>query len=140
MAVPHRLADGLLGSVVALLTAPTGIGPTLGGYLAAHRAETPVGALLVSGAVGVVAALPWTGLVYLAVSGAIEPVGFHEGNVHVGVNTAPPEAFALWQELALAGLCGGLFVGAALVGGLLAGVWTAVGDELRAELTTAVRG
>jgi ABC-type hemin transport system substrate-binding protein len=34
-------------------------------------------------------------------TGAIEPVGYHRGIVHVGVLTASPDAVVLWQEVGL---------------------------------------
>jgi hypothetical protein len=138
MAVRHRLADGLLGSIVALVTAPTGIGVFLGGWLAARRSGSPLGGALTGGVAGLAGALPVAGLVYLASAGAIDPIGYHEGYVHVGVNTAAPGTFALWQELALASLTGATVLGAGVLGGLLAGLAaTAVGD-LRAELNAPV--
>ncbi|MEF8852665.1 MAG: hypothetical protein V5A44_11950 [Haloarculaceae archaeon] len=137
MAVRHRLADGLLGSIVALVTAPTGVGVTLGGWLAARRTETPLGGALAGGVAGLVAALPVGALVYLASAGAIDPIGYHEGVVHVGVNTAAPGTFALWQELAFALVTGGVLLGAGVIGGVLAGAATEVGRKRREELATA---
>lgn len=138
MAVDDRLADGLFGSIVAVVTAPTGIGAALGGWLAARRTRTARGSVLAGAATGLAAALPWSRLVYLAAAGAIDPVGYNEGLVHVGVNPAAPGTFVAWQELALAGLCGVTLFSAALAGGLLAGAWSEVGTELREELSDAV--
>jgi hypothetical protein len=137
MGVTHRLTDGLLGSIVAVLTAPTGIGAAVGGWLAARRAESAFGGALTGAVVGLVAALPWSGLIYLAVSGGIGHVGYHENFVHVGVNPAAPETFVLWQELSLTALCGGLFFTAALLGGLLATLGSGLVEEVRDELATA---
>ena len=138
MAVRHRLADGLLGCIVALVTAPTGIGVFLGGWLAARRSGSPVGGALTGGVAGLVAALPVATLVYLASAGAIDPIGYHEGVVHVGVNTAAPGTFALWQEVAFASVTGGVLLAAAVLGGLVAGVTTDAVDGLRAELDATV--
>ena len=138
MAVRHRLADGLLGCIVALVTAPTGIGVFLGGWLAARRSGSPLGGALTGGVAGLVAALPVATLVYLASAGAIDPIGYHEGVVHVGVNTAAPGTFALWQEVAFASVTGGVLLAAAVLGGLVAGVTTDAVDGLRAELDATV--
>ena len=138
MGLTHRLADGLLGSVVAVLTAPTGLGAALGGYLAARRAESALGGALTGAVVGLVAALPWSWLVYLAGSGGIDHVGYHEDFVHVGVNPAAPETLVLWQEVSLAVLCGSLFFGAALLGGLLGTLGSGLVAEVREELATTV--
>ena len=138
MSVRHRLADGLLGSIVALVTAPTGLGVALGGYLAARRTTSPLGGALTGGVAGLVAAAPVATLVYLASAGAIDPIGYHEGVVHVGVNTAAPGTFVLWQEIAFASVTGGVLVGAAVFGGLLASLPTDPVAEVREELTAAV--
>jgi 4-amino-4-deoxy-L-arabinose transferase-like glycosyltransferase len=138
MGVTHRLTDGLLGSIVAVLTAPTGIGAALGGWLAARRAESALGGALTGAVVGLLAALPWGWLVYLASSGGIDHIGYHEDFVHVGVNPAAPETLVFWQEVSLAVLCGGIFFGTALVGGLLATLGTDIVADVREELATAV--
>jgi len=138
MGVSHRLTDGLLGSIVAVLTAPTGIGATLGGWLAARRAESPVDGALTGAVVGIVAALPWSWLVYLAASGRLDHLGYHENFVHVGVNPAAPEALVLWQEVSLAALCGGLFVAVTVLGGFLATLGADLVETVREELATAV--
>jgi 4-amino-4-deoxy-L-arabinose transferase-like glycosyltransferase len=137
MGITHRLTDGLLGSIVAVLTAPTGIGAALGGWLAARRAESTLGGALTGAVVGLVAALPWSWLVYLASSGGIEHIGYHEDFVHVGVNPAAPETLVLWQELSLTALCGGLLFGATVLGCILATHGSGLVEELRAELATA---
>jgi len=138
MGVIHRLTDGLLGSIVAVLTAPTGIGAALGGWLAARRAESTLGGVLTGAVVGLVAALPWSWLVYLASSGGIDHLGYHEDLVHVGVNPAAPETFVLWQEVSLAVLCGSVFLAAGVLGGLLATLGTDLVAEVREELSTTV--
>jgi len=138
MGVTHRLTDGLLGSIVAVLTAPTGIGATLGGWLAARRTESAFDGALTGGVVGLFAALPWSWLVYLAASGRIDHLGYHENFVHVGVNPAAPETLVLWQEVSLAALCGGSFLAAAVLGGLLATIGTDLVETVREELATAV--
>jgi ABC-type amino acid transport substrate-binding protein len=134
MAALTRLTDGLLGSIVALVTAPLGVGPALGGWLAGRNTETPGGGAIAGAIAGIVGAAPWMWLVYLASAGKIEPIGYHEGLLHVGVNTAAPETVVLWQELALAGLVGAVIVGAAAVGGFLSGLDIDVVVELREEL------
>jgi len=138
MAVRHRLVDGLLGCIVALVTAPTGIGVFLGGWLTARHSGSPLGGALSGGVAGLVAALPVATLVYLASAGAIDPIGYHEGVVHVGVNTAAPGTFALWQELVFASLTGGVLLAAGVLGGLVATLATAAVEDLRAELKAAV--
>lgn len=134
MASPTRLTDILFGSLVASVTAPLGVGPAIGGWLAARSAETPVGGGIAGAIAGTVGAVPWVWLVYLASAGAIGPVGYHEGIVHVGVNTAAPETFVLWQEIALAGLVGVVLVGAAVAGGALAGSDFDLAGEMREEM------
>jgi hypothetical protein len=134
MAALTRLTDGLLGSIVALVTAPLGVGSAFGGWLAGRTTETPVGGAVAGTIAGTVGAVPWVWLVYLATAGKIEPLGYHEGMIHVGVNTAAPGTFVLWQELALAGLVGAVLVGAAAVGGFLSGLDIDVVGGLREEL------
>lgn len=131
MRTPKQLADVLLGSIVALVTAPTGIGAGFGGWIAGRRSLNPARGALAGGVAGLVGGLPWAGLVYLASAGAIDPVGYHEGLVHVGINTADPALLTLWQELALSGLVAGVFVAAAVAGGLVASTAAVALDEVR---------
>jgi hypothetical protein len=56
MAVDDRLTGGLFGSIVAVVTAPTGIGAALGGWLAARRTRTARGSVLAGAATGLAAA------------------------------------------------------------------------------------
>lgn len=138
MATVTRLTDTLLGSIVTALTAPLGVGPALGGWLAGRRERTPGRAALLGGIAGAVGAIPWVWLVYLASAGAIEPVGYHEGGVHIGINTAAPGTFVLWQEIALAALVGAVFVGFAVGGGFLAGIDEDIVGEMREDLSGAL--
>lgn len=135
---PQRLTDALLGGLVTLLTVPTGLGPVVGGLLAGRRAGDPAGGALAGAVAGALGALPWMTLVYLASAGAIAPLGYHEGYVHVGVNTAAPGLLTVWQELALAGLVAAVVVVAAIAGGLLAGSGVDVLRELRADRSETV--
>jgi hypothetical protein len=118
------VAETLLGGLVVLLTVPTGVGPAAGGWLAARTTAAPARGLAVSAVAGLLGALPWGVLVYLAASGAIAPIGYHEGPVHVGVNTAAPGLLTVWQEVALALLVGVVVAGTAVAGGFLAWAWT----------------
>lgn len=107
----------LLGSLVVGLTVPTGIGPAAGGWVAGRRVRSRIGGVAASVVAGVLGVLPWTVLVFLATRGAIEPIGYHDGIVHVGVMTAAPGTFVLWQEVALTGLFAATVVVAAVAGG-----------------------
>lgn len=127
----------LLGGLVVLVTVPTGVGPAVGGWLAGRRTQGPVRGALLGGLAGLLGSLPWATLVYLASAGAFEPVGYHRGVVHVGINTAAPGTFVLWQEVALAGLVAGTLVGLAVLGGLTAGLSEDLVGALRDELSTA---
>jgi len=118
------VAETLLGGLVVLLTVPTGVGPAVGGWFAARKTAGPTRGLAAGAVAGLLGALPWGVLVYLAASGAIAPVGYHEGLVHVGLNTAAPGLLVFWQEVALALVVGVVVVGMAAAGGLLAGLWT----------------
>lgn len=133
MAVHRRLADVLLGSIVAVATVPTGFGPALGGWLAGRRTTSPSSGAVAGGLAGYLGALPWVALVYLAAAGAIEPIGYHRGFVHVGVNTAAPGTFAIWQAAGLALLVGSILVSVAVAGGVVAGLSEDVVWELREE-------
>ncbi len=99
--VLRTIAQTLLGSIAVCLAVPTGIGPVAGGWLAGHGLQRQRRRIVVSAVAGVVGALPWTVVTFLALTGAIEPVGYHRGVVHVGVLTASPDAFVLWQEVGL---------------------------------------
>jgi hypothetical protein len=110
------VARTLLGALVVLLTVPTGVGPAAGGWVAG-RGGRGVAASAVAGLLG---AVPWGVLAYLAASGTIAPVGYHQGVVHVGVTTATPGALVPWQEVGLAVLCTAVLAGTAVVGGVLA--------------------
>ena len=131
----NRLTDTILGSIVTLVTAPFGLGAALGGWLAGRHAGSVPGGALAGAFVGIVGAVPWAGLVYLASAGAIKPIGYHEGPVHIGINTASPDTLVFWQELALAGTVGAVILGAAIVGGALAGTNADVVGEVRTELS-----
>lgn len=133
-----RIGRVLLGSLVVLMTAPTGIGAALGGWLAARGTTDPLRGGVAGGVAGLLGALPWAALVYFASAGAFAPVGYHENGVHIGINTAAPELLTLWQELAITGLVAGIFVGFAVLGGIVAGLSTAVLGELRADASNAV--
>ncbi len=137
MATLTRLADGLLGSIVALVTVPLGAGPAIGGYIAGRNAETTAGSTLAGTIAGTVGALPWVYLAYLASAGEIDSIGYHEGMVHIGVNTVAPETLVLWQEVALAGILGIVVIMAAAVGGFVAGLDVDVLGELREGLNGA---
>ncbi|WP_440990868.1 hypothetical protein [Haloarchaeobius baliensis] len=130
-----RIGRILVGGLAVLVTAPTGVGPALGGWLAGRGTTDPLRGGLASGVAGLLGALPWAALVYLASAGAFAPVGYHENGVHVGINTAAPELLTLWQELAVTGLVAGTFVGVAVLGGIVAGLSTTILGELRADVS-----
>jgi hypothetical protein len=134
MAVHTRIGNVLLGSIVTLVSAPTGIGPAVGGWIAGRRTGSPVAGGVAGAIAGLLGSLPMAALVFAAASGSIEPIGYHEGVVHIGVNTAAPGALVLWQELALSGLVLGVLVTAAVVGGIVAGVETDIVADIRADL------
>lgn len=118
--VGRTVVQTLLGGFVVLLTMPLGVGPVAGGWLAGRNTRRVGHGLAASAVAGCLGAVPWGVVVYLAASGAIPPVGYHEGIVHVGVNTAPPELFSVWQEIGLAVLFTGVVVGLSVAGGVLA--------------------
>lgn len=134
----NRFAQVLLGGVVVLVTAPTGVGPALGGWLAGRGSTDSLRGALAGGVAGLLGAFPWAALVYLASAGAFAPVGYHENGVHVGINTAAPELLTFWQEVAIASLVAGIFVGFAVVGGTAAGLSTTLLGELRSEVSAGV--
>lgn len=131
-----RIARALFGSVVVLLTVPTGIGPVLGGWLAGRGTDRPARGLPTSAAAGLLGALPWAVVVFLAARGAIEPIGYHDGLVHVGVMTAAPETFVLWQELGLTVLFVETVTAMAVAGGVLAALSNSVLETLRGDVPT----
>ena len=133
-----RIARILLGSLAVLVTAPTGVAPAFGGWLAGRGTTGPLRGGLAGGVAGLLGSLPWAVLVYLASAGAFAPVGYHENGVHIGINTAAPELLTLWQELAITGLVAGTFVGFAVLGGIVAGLSTTVLGELRADVSRVV--
>jgi hypothetical protein len=132
-----RAGKTLLGSIVVLVTLPTGIGAALGGWLAGHGSERPLDGGLAGAVAGLLGALPWTALVYLASAGAFDPIGYHRNGIHVGINTAAPGLLAPWQEVGLAVLFAGCIVGVVAVGGALAGTGLDVVDTLSEEASTA---
>ena len=102
--VLQTIAGTLLGSIVVCLAVPTGIGPVAGGWLAGRGLQRQRRRTVVSAVAGVVGTLPWTVVTFLAMTGAIEPVGYHRGIVRVGVLAASPDAFVLWQEVGLSAI------------------------------------
>jgi hypothetical protein len=132
-----RTGRVLLGSLAVLVTAPTAIGAALGGWLAARGTGGPLRGAVAGGVAGLLGSLPWATLVYLASAGAFAPVGYHENGIHIGINTMAPGALTLWQELGIAALMAGIFVGFAVAGGLVAGLSTTVLTELRADRSAA---
>lgn len=133
MDIHNRIADVLFGSIVALIAVPTGFGPAVGGWVAGRRTDSAAGGALAGGLAGLLGVFPWAALVYLAAAGAIDPIGYHEGIVHVGVNPAAPGTLVLWQEVGVAALLAGVVVSVAVAGGLLAGARVDVVSELREE-------
>lgn len=132
-----RAGKTLLGSIVVLLTLPTGIGAVLGGWLAGHGCERPLDGGLAGAVAGLVGALPWATVVYLASAGAFDPIGYHRNGIHVGINTAAPGLLAPWQEVGLAVLFAACLVGVAAAGGAVAGAGFDVVDTLKAEVSSA---
>lgn len=125
-----RLVRTVVGSIVVLLTAPTGVGPVAGGWIAATRTGNPARGAVAAGLAGLAGTLPWTALVYLASTGAIDPIGYHDGLVHVGVMTAAPGTLAPWHEVGIAVLFTGTLVALSVCGGVVAGSRRAVlGDR-----------
>lgn len=126
--VRKTVARTLLGSLVVFLTVPTGIGPVVGGWFASrgtHRQRRRIVASAVAGMLGV---LPWTTIMLLAMKGAIEQIGYHKGIVHVGVLTASPDAFVLWQEVSVSAVLTVTVVAFAVAGGVVTGL---LGEEIR---------
>ena len=133
--VARSVARTLLGSLVVLVTVPTGVGPVAGGWLAGRDAKRAGRGVLAAGVAGLLGALPWAAVVFLAASGAIEPVGYHRGIVHVGVRTASPATLVRWQEVGLTALVTVTVVGVAVAGGALAGLPGGSLGRLRDELS-----
>lgn len=134
--VPRTVARTLLGGLVVLLAVPTGVGPVAGGWIASRELESQRHGVVASAVTGLFGAMPWTALTFLATSGAIEPIGYHEGVVHVGVQTASPETFVLWQEISVAVLIAVTVVALSVAGGILAGllsdsVWNRHSERLQ---------
>lgn len=133
MSVRDRLTDLALGSIVTLVTLPSGLGPAVGGWLAGRRTAAPLAGAVAGGLAGLLGALPWSALVFLASAGAIDPIGYHEGVVHVGVNPASPGALALWQVIGLTVLFAGTLTVIAAGGGLVVGLRTDVSEGIRKD-------
>lgn len=134
--VASRGSKLLAGAFVVVLAVPTGAGPGIGGWIAGNGTTSPSRGTVAGGVAGLLGALPWSVLAYLASAGAVPPIGYHDGFVHVGVNPAPPGLLSPWQEVAVAILLGGIVTTVAAVGGLVAGMRTDFAGELRAELAT----
>ena len=66
--------------------------------------------------------MAWTPLTFLAARGTIEPVGYHKSVVHVGVQTASPEALVLWQEVGLRVVLTVTITAFAIAGGVISGL------------------
>jgi hypothetical protein len=132
-----RAGKTLLGSIVVLLTLPTGLGAALGGWTAGHGCERPLDGGLAGAVAGLVGALPWTAVVYLASAGAFDPIGYHRNGIHVGINTAAPGLLAPWQEVGLAVLFASCIVAVGIVGGAVAGTGFDVVGTLREEVASA---
>ncbi|MFB6250360.1 MAG: hypothetical protein ABEI27_01520 [Halobellus sp.] len=93
------LAGTLLRSLVVLLTVPTGVGPIAGGWIASRGIRRQARAVVAAAVAGLLGVSLWTVTVWLAVRGAIDPAGYHEGIVHIGIRTASPGRFVRWQEI-----------------------------------------
>jgi hypothetical protein len=116
------VAQTLLGGLVVLVTVPTGVGPVAGGWLASRESKRQCRKVVMSAGAGLLGALPWIALVFLATRGAIEPIGYHEGVVHVGIQSASPGTFVLWQEVGVTIAFAGTVVGITVAGGIIAGL------------------
>ena len=132
--VTKTVVQTLLGSLVVLLTVPTGVGPVAGGWLAGRGTRHQRNGVAASTVAGLLGAFPWAVVVFLATRGAIESIGYHKGVVHVGVLTASPGTFVLWQEVGLAVVFTVLVVGISVAGGVLSvlsggGLWDRHGEQ-----------
>ncbi|WP_222917855.1 hypothetical protein [Natrinema sp. SYSU A 869] len=121
MSFPVRRANVVSGSIVALLTAPTGIGAAVGGWIAARQTGRPRTGAIAGGMTGVLVAIPWAVVVYAASAGLIGRIGYHNEWLQIGLTPVAPETFVLWQEIGIAVLVALGIVTAAIFGGLLAG-------------------
>ncbi|ELY75957.1 hypothetical protein [Natrinema pallidum] len=121
MSVPARGVAVVSGSLVAVLTAPTGIGAALGGWIAASRTDGPNAGAVAGGTVGALAAIPWMTLVYLASTGMVGRIGYRSEWLRIGLTPAAPETLGPTQEVALTVLVGFGIVTAAVSGGFVAG-------------------
>ncbi|WP_152419125.1 hypothetical protein [Natrinema gari] len=106
MSVSARSVAVVSGSLVAVLTAPTGIGAVLGGWLAASRTDGPNAGVVTGGTVGTLAAIPWMTLVYLASAGVVGRIGYRGEWVRIGLTPAAPETLGPTQEVTLTVLVG----------------------------------
>lgn len=116
-----RVASILLGSLAVLITVPTGVGSAIGGWVAGRRATSEKKGATAGFVAGVIGGVPWVVLVYLASAGAFDPVGYHEGSIHVGINTVDSEVLSLSQEVGIAVLFGCVITSFSTVGGAVAG-------------------
>ncbi|WP_226480152.1 hypothetical protein [Natrinema amylolyticum] len=133
MSFPIRRADVVSGSIVALLTAPTGIGAAVGGWIAARRTSHPRTGAVAGGTVGLLSAIPWAAVVYAASAGMIGRIGYHGEWFHIGLTPVAPDALVPWQEIGIAVLVALGLVAAAALGGLVAGRSSNETGEVRRE-------
>jgi len=130
-----RLAKLVVGCVVGLVTAPTVVGLAAGGWIGGHGTRRVGGGAVAGSLAGLPGAVSVGVLTYMASAGAIAPVGYHDGIVHVGINTAPPGLLAPWQELSLAAFVAVVCLGLAAAGGVAASSPVALVDRVRREAT-----
>lgn len=119
----NRLVSKILqGGLVTVLTAPTIIGPFVGGWLASQEPNTSGRDVVASATAGLLGALPWGVGAFLAARGTLGTTGFDVGPVHVGIDAVSPSTLVLWQELGIALGLAVTVVGLAVCGGLIRSV------------------
>lgn len=123
-----RIGRLLLGAGVTCVTVPTVIGPAVGGWLASTGLRRHRWRSVASGFAGVLGAGPWAILAFLALQGAVDPIGYNVGAVTVGLATAAPDAVALWQEIGVSLVLLTTTTGGAVAGGVVGIVVRAPAD------------
>ncbi|WP_434531501.1 hypothetical protein ACODNH_21050 (plasmid) [Haloarcula sp. NS06] len=120
--VLRTVAQTLIKSFVVLPTILTGIGSATGRWLASRRTQRQRHRTVASGVAGMLGAMSWTAVTFLTLRGTIEPIGYREGIVHVGVLMASSDAFVLWQEVAISVVLALTAAAFAISGGVISGL------------------
>lgn len=117
--VRTRLRAICSGTVVVAVGSVTGLGAAVGGWIAAGQTDSLQTAIVSACVAGLLGSLPVGLLVVAAAAGTVDPVGYHEGVVHVGLTTARPETFTRPVEIAFGVLTTLTLVGVTVTGGAL---------------------